>query len=342
MLNHSVREQSLSEGNNGQKVTAPLGSETLNDIEETLLPSDPTHKVFFIKKFSNRQGYRWFVVSVALSSAAGVTPAVYSVVLSKVIHPVPEEYLRQTLKKSPGSVNRRLWQGVLVEVDYGFVQSVGKTNGEIRTNKRYSDTLQHGEMHKRRLAVVIKTSGNLVQIAPITSDPKSASDKTCFELTRKTLDDLTFYGASGKRSWVLCNMLETVSTSRILPPATNYTARGRSAVRSGRNTNYTQRLSADEMKLLRASLLNVIGVSDYIQMKESLAVATQECLELGPLRDANRVLADEIASLKAKCTRLALIEEVAKDWEKQMGSEGMLEQKALELREFYEQVGATA
>lgn len=65
-------------------------------------------------------------------------------------------------------------------------------------------------MRKRRLAIVVKVlSDHRVQVVPVTSqDPRG--DISTFQISRETLDNLVFYGGSGKNSWVLCNMLQTV------------------------------------------------------------------------------------------------------------------------------------
>jgi len=321
---------------NGDQTQSLLGREVFDNIEEAMLPSvSPNHKTFLVKKFSNSVSYRWFVESVTLISPHSVVPAVYAVLLSEKNTSFPEEYLRQTLKKTKHTVNQHLWQGVLVEVDYGFVQRIGKKNGELRTNKRYSDTRQHGEMHKRRLAVVVKTTGTLIQVAPVTSDTKSASDKTCFELSTQTLSGLDFYGSSGKQSWVLCNMLETVSASRILPPVSHYTAKLGALQKKGRNVAYPSKLNAAEQKLLKAALLHSIGVTDYAQMTTELANLRQQCKQLASLTLANGQMAAQIADLNAEVATLKLVEEVAKDWEKNMGSVGQLAEKVMELQKLY-------
>ena len=135
-----------------------LGMETYNSISEALMPGSGEHKIFCIKKFTGVDNYRWHVESVEKLTATGVVPAEFTVTLSEIYSTVPEEYLKQTLKKTQSSLNRVVQFGTVVEVDYGFIQSVGRADGMLRTNKRYCDTLQRGEMHKRRLAIVVRAS----------------------------------------------------------------------------------------------------------------------------------------------------------------------------------------
>lgn len=138
--------------------------------------------------------------------------------------------------------------------------------------------LQKGEMHKRRLAIVVRTSRGVCQVVPVTSDSPGVADKTSFQLSRPTLDQLTFWGSSGKDSWAICQMVESVSVNRILPPVTEYQARGQT--RRGRNTHYTLRLAEAEKALLRNSLLHSIGVTDYQQTKTKLSETREQLQEL--------------------------------------------------------------
>lgn len=190
-----------------------LGVETFEDITEALVPSySTTHKVFYTKRFLKSTHHLWLVNSVGLTSVPGTDIAVYEVMLSQA--PTEnDEYLNQTLKKDRNTTAFKLLRkGTLVEVDYGFAQDIGQSTGDVKTNKRYSDTLMRSEMHKRRLAVVIKViSKNLVQVAPVTSI-QTRGDKSEFQLEQSTIDQLPRYKDSGYNSYVLCNRLQAVST----------------------------------------------------------------------------------------------------------------------------------
>lgn len=237
-----------------------LGRELFDGVTEALIPSwDATKTVFYTKRFQAVRHHLWRVEGVNLASVAGINPVIYEVFLSYSAPAFAEEYLYQTLKKDRSkSTFKLLRQGTLVEVDYGFPQGVAREDRQVKSNKRYSDTLQHAEMHKRRLAVVVKViSSNLVQVAPVTSQ-RTAGDKSEFQLSQATIDRLPRYKGSGYNSYVLCNRLEAVSTQRILPPLA-YDRNGRKA----RYTTYPIALSSHELNDLKASMLVAIGVSDY-------------------------------------------------------------------------------
>jgi len=327
--------QQVKSGPSGAVCLTPLGKETLESISEALLPSSAAHKVFCIKKFTGVDNYRWHVEGVCLVSLPSVSPVVYAVTLSKIFQGPPEEYLQKTMTKRGSSLSKIIQSGTVVEVDYGFIQTIGREDGLLKTNKRYSDTLQKGEMHKRRLAVVVRVNRNVVQVAPVTSDPQSPNDKTTFQLSRETLDQLTVWGSSGKQSWVISSMIESVSASRILPPITDYEVRG--VKRKGRNLNYVLRLTPDEKELLKGCLTHTIGVTDYQQTKDRLAAAQQQITTLAPMQAALAAANAKIAQLELERTELVLVNEVANDWDKRMGG-GCLQKAVDELRELYSEI----
>lgn len=316
---------------------SPLGKETYESISEALMPGDGEHKIFCIKKFTGVANYRWYVEGVAQLTAPGVVPAEFSVTLSEIFNTVPEEYLQQTLKKTGYKLNNVLQFGTLVEVDYGFIQTIGREDGELRTNKRYCDTLQKGEMHKRRLAIVVRANRGVCQVVPLTSRTQGSSDKTSFQITRATLDQLTFWGSSGKDSWAISQMIESVSVSRILPPATVYQVRGQT--RRGRNTHYALRLTEPEKALLRNSLLHSIGITDYQQTKTKLSETRDQLQQLTNVATDLEAAHARIAALEAERRELELYKEVAQDWGKGMG-DGQLEARIVELKELYEDMAA--
>ncbi|GFM67571.1 type II toxin-antitoxin system PemK/MazF family toxin [Pseudomonas cichorii] len=316
---------------------SPLGMETHESISEALMPGSGPHKIFCIKKFTGVANYRWYVEGVAQVSALGTVPAEFSVTLSKIFTTVPEEYLQQTLSKTGYKLNNVLQFGTVVEVDYGFIQTIGREDGALRTNKRYCDTLQKGEMHKRRLAIVVRANRGVCQVVPVTSDPPGSSDKTCFQLSRATLDQLTYWGSSGKDSWVICQMVESVSVNRVLPPSTEYQLRGQT--RRGRNTHYALRLTEAEKSLLKTSLLHSIGVIDYQQTKTKLSETREQLQELIAVAANLQATNARIADLEAERSELLLYKEVAQDWGKGMG-EGQLEAAIGDLKGLYDAMAA--
>ncbi|WP_408598353.1 hypothetical protein [Pseudomonas sp. PLMAX] len=312
-----------------------LGKETYSSISEALMPGSGDYKVFCIKKFTGVANYRWYVEGVEQLTAPGVVPVEFTVTLSTIFGTVGEEYLQQTLTKTRSSLNKVVQPGTVVEVDYGFIQTVGREDGVLRTNKRYCDTLQKGEMHKRRLAIVVKANRGVCQVVPVTSNDPGSSDKTSFQLSRATLDLLPAWGSSGKDSWAVCQMVEPVSVNRILPPVTEYQVRGQP--RRGRNTHYTLRLTEAEKALLKNSLLHSIGVTDYQQTKTRLTETRDQLQALTTVATDLEAANARIAALEAERNELLLYKEVAQDWGKAMG-EDQLEAAVGDLRQLYDAI----
>ena len=292
-----------------------LGSESLDGISEVLLPrSEHDRTIYFVKKFYGHDCYQWLVHSVEPTAPTTTTCAAYKVVLNAPPSSGATEYLHQTLNKGTRrSLSSTVRPGNLVEVDYGHELTIGRSDGELRSNKRYSDTIQNGEMHKRRLAVVVSTSRRTtLQVAPITSQEPATTDKTTFELSDETLKQLKFYGNSGKRSWAIASMIETVSTRRVLPPVSYYEGRG--GVRSGRDTNYSVSLSSSETRSLKEALLHSISVRDYYENQSALANAKARISVLEPLSDRVNELEAQLLTLQAETEHLRLCKEVADMW----------------------------
>lgn len=295
-----------------------LGAETYDDVHEALVPGMPTprpdglsHPVFVTKCFSHVHNHRWKLISVFSRSSTRASPAVYTVLLQA--HDVSREiFLSQTLLKNRGKKARQLLrQGTLVEVDYGFVQKTARPDASLKANKRYMDTLLVAEMHKRRLAVVVKVlSENLIQVAPVTSRIPTNGDKSIFQLEQATIDKLTRYHQSGKPSYVLCGVQECVSVQRILPPLTYGTG---STV--GRNVQYAAVISKTEEKLLKASLLHAVGASGYVPHNDLL----QEQRKSAGLEEKVRLLTDAIQQRDSLIQSHAPVENLARGWAKHMG-----------------------
>lgn len=295
-----------------------LGVETYEDIHEALIPGvpipkagNPPHPVFVTKCFSGVSNHRWKLVSVSGTASTLTHPAVFSVLLQS--HDVSREvFLNQTLTKNPSQKSRQLLrQGTLVEVDYGFVQNTGRSDASTKANKRYTDTVLLAEMHKRRLAVVVKVlSENLIQVAPVTSRVPPAGDKSAFQIEEATIDKLTRYQQSGKPSFVLCGMLECVSVQRILPPLTYGTG---STV--GRNVRYAAALSKAEEKLLKASLLHAVGASGYVPYNDLL----QEQRKSAQLDEQVQELTEALRQRDERIKSYTAVESLAKGWAKNMG-----------------------
>ncbi len=309
-----------------------LGQENFLDIDEAFVPN--THKfadrLFLVKKFSGQDARRWHVVSSELASAEGVTPVQHHVVLKSIKLRHREEWLPETLAKHSTKASTHLRRGVFVEVDYGFHPAVVKASGEVRSNKRYPDSVQAGSMPKRRLAVVVQARANWVQVVPVSSQDPGAL-QSCFELEPQSLSDMASFT---KKCWAIGHMVESVSIHRILPPETiKNTASGR----YGRNTNYSSALSARDKAKLEAVLLKGVGQGAYLTYKDQVAEAnvtiienkkkikalTAQSLALSTnAADLQAELSNKvarIAELEAKLERAAVVEEFALDYAKRLG-----------------------
>ena len=296
----------------GKAVPRQLGSESYEDICEALIPGLPPPKagktpppVFLTKCFSTSQFHRWELVSVAATPGSVTEPAVFSIFV-EAVDVSNEVFLYQTLKKDKNQrLQRLLWPGTLVEVDYGFVQHSGRIDASMKTNKRHCDMLLAGEMYKRRLAVVVRVvSGNLVQVAPVTSVAPPAADKSVFQISQATLDKMPRYKLGGKSSYVLCGRTESVSIQRLLPPL-SYGARN-----SHRNVNYTVILSRGEDRLFKAALLHAVGVTNYVPHNDYL----QEKLKADQLEQDLVRLNLELETSRAAIEVLTTVESMAKRW----------------------------
>lgn len=318
-----------------------LGTETLDGVSEALLPRyQEDSKIYCIKKFDGNACYQWLVLSVEKTAPLATACASFKIVFEAPSNSDPVEYLYQTLNKGKGRTLQSIVRpGNLVEIDYGHELAVGRSDGELRSNKRYSDTIQKGEMHKRRLAIVVNISRrSTLQVVPITSVEPAAVDKTAFEISSATLNQLTFYGRSGKRSWAIANMIETVSTRRVLPPVSYFTHRGHT--RFGRDTNYSVSLSSPETRSLKEALLHSISVRDYFDNLNALSQARARIQALEPLVDQLGQAVIREHELSQEVEHLRLCKEVADMWAKGMSLD--LPNEVEQLKAMYaEQVKAT-
>lgn len=297
-----------------------LGTETLVNVSEGLVPRCMTHPVFLVKRFANVPNTRWSVSRCVATSVNGAEPATFEVDLEKVIPPYPEEYLSETLRrmKHVRTAAQLLHQGTLVEVDFGFVQASAGHAAALGTNERYADTLQRGEMNKRRLAIVNKVYDSRVQVIPVSSQaPASRHDKSAFQLSDPSVAQLVFYGANGKESWVICSMAQTVAFTRVLPPA-SYFLEGRIR-KNGRNPRYSVDITKEDLRQMRCALAHAVGFKDYDQMlldSQDIQNVRQQ------LESAARRLVDQ----NAEIDQLRKVERVARQWAIDMGGVHLLSQ----------------
>ncbi|WP_454869848.1 type II toxin-antitoxin system PemK/MazF family toxin [Pseudomonas putida] len=312
-----VRYQELILDGEGNPAHVILGSESYEDIKEALIPSMPrqkegkdTHPVFLTKRFINRDHHVWRLENILVEQAAEGNTAIFDIIVRR--HDTSsEEFLYQTLKKNRATpIKRLIRQGTLVEVDFGFVQQIARSTAALHTNKRYVDTLLFGEMHKRRLAVVVKViSKDIVQVAPVTSASIAEEDRTSFKISQDTLDKMPRYKDNGKESNVLCSMLETVSTQRILPPL------GFHRAGAGRNPGYNIVLKGQEIKALKIALVHAVGASDYVPGQVVLDLKRS----IEKLEGMIAGQAEQLAASEASIRELDVYRRLAAGWAEQMG-----------------------
>jgi uncharacterized protein YifN (PemK superfamily) len=213
-----IYEEVIRDKATGANTYAQLGTETHQDIDEVMLPSNPEDgsPIFLTKKFAGQREYRWRVQSVC--QKAGVPDARYLVTLSRGKQVPKHFYLKNILAARGEKVRAVVHQWSLVEVEFGHSLTVGKATGDIRGNKRYAETIQLYSMPKRRLAIVIqvieRSQEDLLQVIPITSKRPLGHDRSTVEVT-PALTDFFHYQ---KQSWAACKMIQTVTASRIIAP----------------------------------------------------------------------------------------------------------------------------
>ncbi|WP_127924225.1 MULTISPECIES: hypothetical protein [unclassified Pseudoalteromonas] len=171
--------------------TTQLGSEGSEGITEVLYPDSNynSHEITITKMFEGYPHHRWQVITVDHPSESEI-----SISLKPRITKATEVYLSQTHKHKK-SVISNLQKGTLVEIDYGYIPSIKKSSGVLRSNKRYPDARQNGEMHKRRLAVVVNASGKRIQVVPISSNEPPIGDRSCFSLDKGSIEKLVHYNS---------------------------------------------------------------------------------------------------------------------------------------------------
>ena len=287
-----------------------LGVERYEGIKEKLIPdySEGRHKVSITKFFNDIDDHRWLVKNLV-----HVSDRETSVYLSAWVNNRGEEFLSQT-KKSNRTVISKLQFGTLVEVEFGFIPNVKKLNGDVRTNKRYPDTIHKGEMHKRRLCVVVKADSGRVQVVPVTSQIPSVHDLTVCRISDASLADLISYNDPVIPSYAIGHMIKTVALTRVLPPL----AIQSSARAAFRDKSYSKKLNGADKKAFKQALSHAVGLADYYDLKEKVGAYYQE---LQALKPENESLAEKVAELIIEKTsfeemaqRYDALLEIMTDW----------------------------
>lgn len=303
-----IYEEEKVDSTSGATTYESLGVETHQDIDEVMLPSNPESgsPIFLTKKFSGNDEYRWQVQSVC--QRASNPSAEYLVTLSRRKQVPKECYLKNILASRGDRVRKVIHQWALVEVEFGHSLTVGKANGDIKSNKRYADTIQLYSMPKRRLAIVIQVierpQEDLLQVVPISSKRPFANDRSAVEVTAD-LVNLVHYQ---KRSWAACKMIQTVTASRIIAPMTKV------AHNVARDRGFRSKVRGPIRDLLKDALM--FGVSAATRVSDTQALALERSrtallmTQSAQLGTQAQQLATRVADLEA---RLEIYEQFVRD-----------------------------
>lgn len=251
-----------------------LGTEKYEGITEVLipLPEDNSHPVTLTRFFAGQTCHRWKIDNVEQPSASEI-----SMHLSARKECVDEVFLSKTYADTR-TIASRIQKGTLVEVEYGYVQKTRRHTGITGSNKRYPDSVQHSEMHKRRLAVVVNSKFPIIQVIPVTSIAQDLGNNAIFELSDASLSDLPDYNDPDRRSYALAHMIQSVSIRRILPPLT-WVGDGHRRRRL-RSANYPNKLCREDLKILESAMTSAVGYGDYQSIRDERNQLRQEKLSL--------------------------------------------------------------
>lgn len=242
-----------------------LGTEVVENIDEVLVPlNDKNTAIFITKIFSGVSCKRWKVEFVL-----GISETTWGVWLTEK-NVSDDVYLSQTMSKRninhPGGILKR---GSIVIVEFGQIYQALHFHNGLSDTRLYPCHLQNGEMHKRRPAIVTGADKRGVKVVPITSqEPHSwESNRAIFELESASLQHISEF-RPGKRSFALCEMIQTVSATRILPP---YARDMKGAERRfRRDESYYRKISSNDMKALDDGLLTAVGLQRLRKRMDSL------------------------------------------------------------------------
>ncbi|WP_225181360.1 type II toxin-antitoxin system PemK/MazF family toxin [Pectobacterium aroidearum] len=271
-----------------------LGKEIYDDIEEFLLPINYKNTPFFItKSFLGHANYRWKVKLVL-----GIKKGVYGVWLIDK-DTSTDIYLNQTSMRIKAPFWGVVKKGAIVIVEFGHVYQVANFIGEIKDTYSYPCTHQSGEMHKRRPAIVVSADKHGVKIVPITSKKPDSYplNKSVFELEEESTQFINEF-SNDKNSYVLCEMIQTVSPARILPP----NAKSRRNVKTFfRDERYTRIINRRDIWKLETALLSSIGLpkikQDLLEKEEKLSNLESEKQSLD---SDSRLLRQELDKMKLR------------------------------------------
>ncbi|TKF78637.1 hypothetical protein FCV62_11515 [Vibrio kanaloae] len=291
-----------------------LGTEESSNITQVLCPKGSLdHKVTITKFFQGQDVHRWLITKIESSSNT-----VTDIFVTPRTPTKKEVFLTKTRKSHPNII-KKIQKGTLVEIEFGYVQEIKRLDGEIRTNKRYPDMLHQGEMHKRRLAIVVGVKGSLVRVVPISSEEKQdLRDKSIFEVSCNSVAELLNYNAPDKSSYAICNSMQTIAMSRILPPL----SKQENKPFPYRDNRYPHKLIVNDLKNLEAALSASIGCGDYQTVKEernSLKVKLAgKQARLDELESRINELTEENERLQPIDFKFEALRELMVDWKRNL------------------------
>lgn len=251
-----------------------LGHVILNGINEIITPlfrdnidKENFYPVFITKSFIGRKEYRWEIKSSKIQ-----TLSENNIIINIWLSPknVSDDiYLSQTLKnKNYKSAKSILYLGKIIIVEFGHIFSCVTLDASIKTNKRYPDNIQQGEMHKRRPAIVVKADDRGVKVIPLTSKKPHdlAVNSSIFKLSDESIKNIG--DLAKKETYALCDMIQTICVTRILPPLFKLNTRKRYY----RHEDYRASICRNDRKLLDKGLLSSISKNKLYSELEDLKI----------------------------------------------------------------------
>jgi uncharacterized protein YifN (PemK superfamily) len=278
-----------------------LGTERIDNIEEILVPlNDKNTPIFITKAFSGEACKRWRV-----RFFLGIAPDHWGIWLTE--KDVSKDiYLSEILaKRRIGNAAGFVKKGAIVIVEFGHIYQTLNFQTGLTKSAMYPCNHQDGEMHKRRPAVVVKVDSRGVTVVPITSKEPVAHEynRAIFELEVDSIKDIKELD-TGKRSFAVCEMIQTVSPTRILPPESR-DHRGKDRAYR-RDESFGRRLSRNDMKAIDQGLLVAVGMHPLQdKLDRSIQNGQTQTAELEVLRPEVETLRKEHAELSEKYSILS-------------------------------------
>ncbi|MEN4582623.1 type II toxin-antitoxin system PemK/MazF family toxin [Pantoea agglomerans] len=232
-----------------------LGTESVENIDEILVPVNFRDTPMFITRaFTGQADNRWRVECVL-----GLSPGVYCIWLTSQ-DTSKDVFLSETLRRQRISNPARLLpKGRIVIVEFGHIYQALHFQDGLRDSFSYHCQHQSGEMHKRRPAIVVSADERGIRVVPVTSKEPRASEHNLaiFELENESTRQISEF-SGGKRSFALCEMIQTVSPNRILPPMAKVLQSRDRTYR--RDEAYQRRISRNDMQAMDDGLLSAVGM----------------------------------------------------------------------------------